>query len=199
MSLLDIALAEKHGNTINSQIKNLILNHGSLERNIGLHIKLMNEIPRFHNASGHAFNLLIKKIEQIENRIDQYMEYMLELDLAIPDRAIRLIRLKDLKRIFSEKNNESNDNIISMLEKENEALNNTIYIAHNKIKKLSLRTKFKLSNLNNEEIESMVDKNRKKNGDINFAAVGRNFGLDPKTVKSEVDRRKLHYLYKSPM
>ena len=199
MSLLDIALAEKHGNTINSQIKNLILNHGSLERNIGLHINLMNKIPRFHKASGHAFDLLIKKIKQIENRIDQYMEYMLELNLAIPDRAIRLIRLKDLKRIFSDKKNESNDNIIGKIEKEKEALNNTLYIAHNKIKKLLLRTKFQLSNLKNEEIESMVDKNRKKNGNINFAAVGRIFGVDPKTVKSEVDRRKLHYLYKSPI
>jgi hypothetical protein len=66
------------------------------------------------------------------------------------------------------------------------------------VKKLTLRTKFKLSTLSDDEIQHIVDDTRKRNGKINYANTGRHFGVDAKTVKDEIIRRNMTWLENSP-
>lgn len=93
--------------------------------------------------------------------------------------------------------NEEEINLKSIVDKyENEikAMNNQLSIAHNTVKKLKLRSRLKLSDLTDSEIQSLADRTRKRNGKINYAEMGRKLGVDPHTVKREIKRRKISWV-----
>ena len=106
----------------------MVLEYGSLDRNLLLHNKLLNDIPRYYPEStenyktnSRVFNLLIKKIQEIESRIDKYISLMLESQIELPELATTYIRLKDLLNHYKKKE-ETNQEIppLTDLEKENQ-------------------------------------------------------------------------------
>ena len=205
-SLLDIVFANQSVEFISSELRKLVLEYGSLERNLLLHNKLLNDIPKYYPVSignyktnSSVFDLLIKKIQEIESRIDKYISLMLESEIELPELATTYIRLKDLLNHYKKKE-ETNQEIppLTDLEKENQSLNNIISIQNNKIKKFKKRDKFKLGNLTNTQIETIADDCRKMNGTINYAKMGRKVGRDPNTIKNEIERRGLSYLKTAP-
>jgi len=103
LSLLDIAFLNESGLYDGFEMQELIKRHGSLERNLTLHIDLLNKIPEIHKGSilpgiksERPFQLLLKKIIEIENRIDKFISLMLETGIELPDSIYNYVRLKDL-------------------------------------------------------------------------------------------------------
>ena len=86
---------------------------------------------------------------------------------------------------------EKKDDEFETLKKEYEGINNQLIVTTKKVKTLSRRNKYKLSSFTKDELEKLVDDNRKINGSINFTAAGRAIGYDAKTIKSELNRRKM--------
>ena len=84
------------------------------------------------------------------------------------------------------------------LEKENKILNRELEARNKIIKKFKKRTKFKLGDLKDPQIESIVDETRKKNGTINYTKAGNRLGVSRDTVRREIEKRNLLYLKNSP-
>ena len=55
-----------------------------------------------------------------------------------------------------------------------------------------------MGNLADSEIEMIADKNRKRNGKINYSAMGRVLGVSHETVRREIEKRNLTYLIAPP-
>ena len=131
---------------------------------------------------------------------------MLDAGIELPDLATKYVRLQNLIKNIPNKtdsNPQSKENIelkrkIEFLNKEMEEDKNLLKVYTNKIKTLKKKTNFKLGSLSNEEIEKLADECRKKNGKLNYTEMGRRLGRDPKTVKSEIERRNLSYLKNPP-
>jgi len=78
----------------------------------------------------------------------------------------------------------SNDNI----RKEHIA---EVELLHNTIKKLSRKNRFSLGTMTNSQLSELAYESRKKNGKINYAAIGRELGRHPTTIINEFKRRGL--------
>ena len=79
-----------------------------------------------------------------------------------------------------------------------ETLNNELSASHKIIKKLKRRTRYKLGDLEDANIEAIIDKTRKKNGVINYTKAGKQLGVSRETLKREIEKRNLTYLINSP-
>ena len=97
------------------------------------------------------------------------------------------------KKVVGEKKKDYNQ-----LKREKDDQNKEFQILLKRYKALSVRSKYVLGNMTDDELEQLVDNNRKLNGKINFAALGRNLGRDPKTIEKEIERRKMTWLYNPP-
>lgn len=200
--LLDLLTINNSDSIIDSKLQNLTKKHGTLDRNINLHLDLLNKIPEFSKAikdgsfkSSSAFDILVKKIVEIEKRIDTYLELMLESSLRLPKSAYGYIRLQDLVTYLKkDKTLKINTSAIVDLEQENKSLNHIISVQNNKIKTLKRKSNFTLSALDNKDLELIADQTRKKNGSINYSRIGRELGVSRDTVKREIFRRSLTYL-----
>ena len=194
---------EYKGCDIPNSLNEMKLSFGSLERNLHLHNRLLNQIPETYNKSKISkelilkpFYLLLQKIQDVETRIEKYISLMLESEKELPELAFRYIRLQDIIKMVDEDPTTAKLNSdLSDLKKENKYLNNTLRVVNKKIKILTKKTKFKLGSLTNDQLEQIADSSRKKNGKLNYADMGRKTGHDPKTVKNEIDRRRMSYLY----
>ena len=103
LSLLDFVYLNQKTDFESTELKSLIKAHGSLEYNIAKHIRLMNKVPEFDRSSkdtkwleSRPFHLLVKKIQEIEFRIDKYILLMLDTEVDLPDTAINYVRLQDI-------------------------------------------------------------------------------------------------------
>ena len=197
---------EYKGCDIPNSLNEMKLSFGSLERNLHLHNRLLNQIPETYNKSKISkklilkpFYLLLQKIQDVETRIEKYISLMLESEKELPELAFRYIRLQDIIKMVDEDPTTAKLNSdLSDLKKENKYLNNTLRVMNKKIKILTKKTKFKLGSLTNDQLEQIADSSRKKNGKLNYADMGRKTGHDPKTVKNEIDRRRMSYLKNPP-
>ena len=97
------------------------------------------------------------------------------------------------KKVVGEKKKDYNQ-----LKREKDDQNKEFQILLKRYKALSVRSKYVLGNMTDDELEQLVDNNRKLNGKINFAALGRRLGRDPKTIEKEIERRKMTWLYNPP-
>ncbi len=208
LSLLDIAFLNEKGLYDGIELQELIKRHGSLERNLSLHIKLLNQIPKLHDRTkssvikkDRAFELLINKIKEIENRIDKFISLMLETEVELPQSLNDYVRLNDLLNSVKKVETKSfidTPNPFTDLKKENKILNRELEARNKLIQKLKKRTKYKLGDLKDTQIESIVDETRKKNGTINYTKAGERLGVSRDTVRREIKNRKLVYLINSP-
>jgi len=208
LSLLDIAFLNEKGLYDGFELQELIKRHGTLERNVSLHIRLLNKIPMMHKKSNSSiikndrpFQLLINKIKEIENRIDKFILLMLETEFELPQSLNNYVRLNDLLESVKKPETKfsiDTPNPLTNLEKENKILNRELEARNKIIKKFKKRTKFKLGDLKDPQIESIVDETRKKNGTINYTKAGNRLGVSRDTVRREIEKRNLLYLKNSP-
>ena len=103
LSLLDFVYLNQKTDFASNELKSLIKTHGSLEYNIGKHIRLMNKIPEIDKRFGgtqwlnsRPFKLLVEKILEIESRIDKYILLMYDTEVDLPDTVFNYVRLQDL-------------------------------------------------------------------------------------------------------
>ena len=158
-------------------------------------------------------NLIIYKVElrEIENCFISVKRWYDKNNLPYPHSAEDQ-RKKELledyisrKKKFIGRKSISNSEDLAKIKKEYDKLkrekenqNKEHQILVKKIKMLTIRSRNALGNLTNQELEQLVENNRKINGTINFAALGRQLGRDPKTIKNEIERRGLTWLYNAP-
>ena len=69
--------------------------------------------------------------------------------------------------------------------------NRELAIAHDKIKLLKKKTSTRYQPISEEKLKELIDKTRKKNGKHNYAAIGRELGIDNETAKRLVLQREL--------
>ena len=208
LGLLDIVYLNKKGLYDGIELQELIKRHGTLERNVSLHIGLLNKIPMMHKKSNSSiikndrpFQLLINKIKEIENRIDKFILLMFETEFELPQSLNNYVRLNDLLESLKKPETKSSidtPNPQADLEKENKTLNHEAEVRNEMIKKLKKRTKYKLGDLKDSQIESIADETRKKNGTINYTKAGNRLGVSRDTFKREIEKRKLSYLKNAP-
>ena len=208
LGLLDIVYLNEKGLYDGIELQELIKRHGTLERNVSLHIRLLNKIPMMHKKSNSSiikndrpFQLLINKIKEIENRIDKFILLMLETEFELPQSLNNYVRLNDLLESVKKPETKfsiDTPNPLTNLEKENKILNRELEARNKIIKKFKKRTKFKLGDLKDPQIESIVDETRKKNGTINYTKAGNRLGVSRDTVRREIEKRNLLYLKNSP-
>ena len=208
LSLLDIALLKENGLYDSIELQELIKRYGTLERTLSLHIRLLNEIPIMHKKiyssiikNDTPFKILIRKISEIENRIEKFISLMLETEVELPQSLNNYVRLDDLLEIVKKpetKPSKDTPNPLTDLEKENKTLNRELEARNKVIKKLKKRTKYKLGELKDSQIESIADETRKKNGTINYTKAGNRLGVSRDTVRREIEKRNLLYLKNSP-
>ena len=206
LSLLDFVYLNQKTDYSSTELKSLIKAHGSLEYNIAKHIRLMNKIPEFDRSSkdtkwldSRPFHLLVKKIQEIELRIDKYILLMLDTEVDLPDTAINYVRLQDIVDHYkNETPGDQAEDPLNALGKEIKILNNERAVQNKIIKKLKRRTRYKLGDLEDAHIEIIVDKTRKKNGVINYTKAGKELGVSRETLKREIEKRNLTYLTNSP-
>lgn len=103
LDLLDFINLNKESDYSSKELKNFIMIHGSLEYNIKKHIRLLNKIPEINRSrknnkwhTSRSFHLLMRKIQEIESRIDKYISLMFESEFTLPEIAHNYTRLKDL-------------------------------------------------------------------------------------------------------
>jgi len=208
LSLLDIVILNQKGLYDGLKLQALIKSHGTLERNLLLHIKLLNTYIEMHKElkvsrlkSDRPFQLLINKIKEIENRIDKFISLMFETEVELPQSLNNYVRLNDLLESLKKPETKSSidtPNPQADLEKENKTLNYEAEVRNEMIKKLKKRTKYKLGDLKDSQIESIADETRKKNGTINYTKAGNRLGVSRDTFKREIEKRKLSYLKNAP-
>ena len=110
LSLLDFVYLNQETDYLSTELKNLIKIYGSLEYNIGKHIRLMNKIPEIDKRFGgtqwlnsRPFKLLVEKILEIESRIDKYILLMYDTEVDLPDTVFNYVRLQDLINYYKGK------------------------------------------------------------------------------------------------
>lgn len=208
LSLLDIVVLNEKGLYDGIELQELIKRHGTLERNVALHIRLLNKIPEIRKEligpglkSDRSFKLLINKIKEIESRIDKFISLMFETEVELPQSLNNYVRINDLLESVKKPETKSSidtPNPQADLEKENKTLNHEAEVRNEMIKKLKKRTKYKLGDLKDSQIESIADETRKKNGNINYTKAGERLGVSRDTFKREIEKRKLSYLKNAP-
>ena len=157
LSLLDFFHLNQKTDYVSTELKSLFKNHGSLQRNVALHLsliiftlpKLFDELKPIKDYS-RPFDLLINKIQELEKRIDLYISLMLESDIDLPSDIRCYTRLSDILLLIQP--GKDKDDVASNLEKENKVLNHTLNIAQNKIKQLRKKQNFKMGYLTDSEI-----------------------------------------------
>ena len=208
LGLLDIVYLNEKGLYDGIELQELIKRHGTLERNVSLHIGLLNKIPMMHKKSNSSiikndrpFRILIRKINEIENRIDKFISLMFETEVELPQSLNNYVRLDDLLESVKKSETKSSldtPNPQTDLEKENKFLNRELEARNKLIKKYKKRTKYKLGDLKDSQIESIADETRKKNGNINYTKAGERLGVSRDTFKRVIEKRKLSYLKNAP-
>ena len=112
LSLLDFVYLNQKTDFASNELKSLIKAHGSLEYNIKKHIRLMAKVPKMDKSQGsprwlnkRPFQLLARKILDIESRIDQYISLMLESEIDLPETVFDYIRIQDFQDYYKGKSN----------------------------------------------------------------------------------------------
>ena len=123
-SLLDFVFLKKQETITSVMFQDLVKKYGPLERNIALHINLLKKLPLIYKKSENTnssqpFNLLLLKILEIEDRIEQYISLMLVVEMNLPDTAFKYTRLKEIIGfIEGKKSTEIHHNPMARLEEE---------------------------------------------------------------------------------
>tara|TARA_Y100000294_G_C8389214_1_gene270050 strand:+ start:62 stop:658 length:597 start_codon:yes stop_codon:yes gene_type:complete len=112
LSLVDFLYLNQKTDFASNELKSLIKAHGSLEYNIKKHIRLMDKVPKMDKSQGsprwlnkRPFQLLVRKILDIESRIDQYISLMLESEIDLPETVFDYIRIQDFQDYYKGKSN----------------------------------------------------------------------------------------------
>ena len=112
LSLLDFVYLNKKTDLASTELKTLIKTYGPLENNIGKHERLMNKVHKMDKSQGSSrwlnkrpFQLLVRKILDIESRIDQYISLMLESEIDLPESVKNYVRIQDVLDYYKDKSN----------------------------------------------------------------------------------------------
>ena len=204
LSLLDFIYLNKKTDLASTELKNLIKTHGSLEYNISQHLRLIREIPKLYKRFGKkslknnsTYHVLVKTIREFEDIIDRYIKLMFKSGEVLPAAIHGYVRYIDLFDSLGKPELKDKEKI-EQIEKTHAGLNNIIRIQNNKIKRLIKRTHFKLGDLSDQNLENIADETRKRNGKINYSAMGRKLGISRETIRREINKRSLTYLIEAP-
>lgn len=111
LSLLDIVFLNQIDDRSAEKLQALIREHGSIERNIALHHKLLKRLPQIFEKSNKAdiksdrpLALILNRITELEERIDQFISLSIEAELNIPDSAYIYVRLRDIIEMIRNEN-----------------------------------------------------------------------------------------------
>ena len=139
----------------------------------------------------------MKKIVEIEKRIEKYMDLMLDLGIPLQKHIENYIQLRDLVKEYETTESNQQSQIVDAEKDDLEMTSRQLVVAQNIVKKLRRRTRFKLADMTDSDLENIADDTRMKNGKINYTKMGNFLGVSRETVRREITKRKLTYLINS--
>ncbi len=202
--MYDVLMINQSESPKKNEFARLLKKHGTPDYNLRLHSTLVNSLvdhfktlKKSKGLVSAPFKMTMKKIVEIEKRIEKYMDLMLDLGIPLPKHIENYIQLRDLVKEYETTESNQQSQVVDAKKDELEMTSRQLEVAQNIVKKLRRRTRFKLADMTDSDLENIADDTRMKNGKINYTKMGNFLGVSRETVRREITKRKLTYLINS--